>query len=282
MLQEILGRQRISGGCWRLHLLVAPGDEVRAGDLLAYLTAPEGAEDVDQMLRAVEQALDIRLRNRPRSSVDSGMQGLAAVTVKGTVQGDLDVAFEGVEAIFALLPVLAARPAFPACLRLAAGAHELLLHRRAPDKLAKMMRELTVVSEVALAPSLPLRVVTEVISERLVATIKELADRGEWEASARLLHAVSGWYQSAFFHMSWINGKEQLAADLVELALAMHGRERPQEFEAAVAMIRENADRLTEDHADRQVLSEALRRIAREAGPAEKNPASEPSDSEAG
>jgi hypothetical protein len=129
------------------------------------------------------------------------------------------------------------------------------------DMLGKLFRELTVISEVALAPSLPFRLVTEGMSRRLADVMKDLIDAGEAAACLKLLHHMDAWYQSAFFHLDWVNGMHHLADDLADMAIAAHDADAMPTALAVAAIVRTQLARFAPDHQAQAALGAALARI---------------------
>lgn len=253
-----------AGGPWQIFLDKSVGQVVRENEVLGYLVHPEGSPHRDHVARAVAQACTLRPYTRPSDNVDSGIEALTGVTIKGAVQGDLDVTFAGVDCLFSLLTSLAALPNAQRRFVLKDTPLDVTVNQPASHLLAKWVRELTVVSEVALAPSLPFRLVTEGISRRLTIVLTELASDGNWEAFDRILTEARAWYESAFFHVDWVNGMYHLADDLTEVALHVHRLPSPSHFEAVLSFMRHNRDRLADDAQAREVLDNAFRRIERE------------------
>ncbi|MFN3429594.1 MAG: DUF2254 family protein [Candidatus Sericytochromatia bacterium] len=260
-LQARLAATPASGGRWIIELTRSPGDVVHRNEPLAYITGPSGAS-TEPVQAAVALACVLQSHAQALDSPEVGIEALAGLTIKGAVQGDLDVTFEGVDCLFSLIPQLARSPAPADHLTLSAGAHEIVLKRPAPDLLAKAMRELTVISEVALAPSLPFRLVTEGISHRFAGVLGELLANRECDAALRIVRHLNAWYQSAFFHMGWISGMGHLADDLVEMATAAHRSGASEVLEAVVGLLRDNRDRLAPDAQAREALDDAFDRLA--------------------
>jgi hypothetical protein len=265
-LQARLSDASAPGGRWLIELARSPGDVVHRNEPLAYIFGPSGDASTAPVLEAVTRACVQRSHAQALDSPEVGIEALAGLTIKGAVQGDLDVTFEGVDCLFSLIPQLARTPAPAAHLTLRAGACEVVLKRPSPDLLAKAMRELTVISEVALAPSLPFRLVTEGISHRFAGVIEELLASREADAALRLVRHLNTWYQSAFFHMGWISGMGHLADDLVEMAIAAHRAEAREVLEAMLGLMADNRDRLSPDAQAREALDDAFDRVASAVG----------------
>jgi hypothetical protein len=265
-LQAHLAAPSAPVGRWIIELARSPGDVVHRNEPLAYITGPSDGVSAARIQAAVALACVQRSHAQAIDSPEVGIEALAGLTIKGAVQGDLDVTFEGVDCLFSLIPQLARAQAPAARLILMAGAREVVLMRPSPDLLAKAMRELTVISEVALAPSLPFRLVTEGISHRFAGVLEELLASRETAAALRLVGHLNAWYQSAFFHMGWISGMGHLADDLVEMAIAAHRHESSEVFEAMLGLLADNRDRLSPDAQAREALDDAFDRIASAVG----------------
>ncbi|MNS23831.1 hypothetical protein D3C72_556580 [compost metagenome] len=261
-LQTRLADSGAPGGRWIIELTRSPGDAVHRDEPLATITgAPDGPTPA-QIRSAVALACVQRSHAQALDSPEVGIEALAGLTIKGAVQGDLDVTFEGVDCLFSLIPQLARSPAPAARLTMNAGACEVVLIRPAQDLLAKAMRELTVISEVALAPSLPFRLVTEGISHRFAGVVGELLASDAPAAALRIVGHLNGWYQSAFFHMGWISGMGHLADDLTAMAIAAHRAGAGEVLEAVLGLLRDNRDRLSPDAQAREALDKAFDRLA--------------------
>lgn len=258
-------RERGRGGRWELYLHKQVGELVERGEVLGHLVAPDGASRRGRLARWVQLAHEVHPRRRHVSDPDYGIESLAGLTIKGATQGDLDVAFVGIDYMFTLLPALAACPTPAASVRLRAGADELVIHRPVTDLLGKYMRELTLISEVALAPSLPFRQLTEGISTRFRTALEGFATAGQWDRFDRVLPHLYGWYESAFFHLGWINGMRHLAMDLAHLALHVRATGHPGAFEAVLNLMFDVRDRLAADSQAREALADAFAYLAREA-----------------
>ena len=244
-----------------LYLYPRIGDWVREGDTLAHMVLSRGGA---HLAAWVVEAHEIDQERTYEQDPDYAVEALAGMTIKGAMQGDLDVAFRGVDHMFVLLRELATVPPPSPVVRLHVANHSLLIRRDATDLLAKLVRELTLISEVALAPSLPIRPLTEGISSRFRASLIALAREREWDAFFRTLREVRAWYESSFFHMGWVNGMRHLATDLTELAIAVHPLDRPAAFDAVLEVMIDLRDRLEPDSQAREALAEAFSRIARE------------------
>lgn len=244
-----------------LYLYPRVGDWVRKGDTLAHLKVDQGGE---HLAAWVMDAHEVDLQRSYDEDPDYALEGLAGMTSKGALLGDLDVAFRGVDHMMLLLRALAKQPPPSPVVRLHVNDHSLLIRRDVTDLFAKLMRELTLLSEVALAPSVPVRPLTEGISTRLRHALVSFAREGDWTAFFRTLHHVKAWYETSFFHMNWINGMRHLAADLTEVAIAVHPLDRPGAFEAVLALMMEVRDRMAPDSPAREALAEAFSRLARE------------------
>jgi hypothetical protein len=247
-----------------LYLHKRVGDMIDVGEVLAHLSRPDCAPDARRFLTLVRDAHEVRPIRRYEDDPDFGLESLSGLTIKGLTQGDLDVAFEGIDYHLVLLGTLAKQPKASPTLRLHAGEGELIIVRPVIDLLGKLIREMTLISEVALAPSLPFRPVTEGISRRFTESLLELAEAGEWEAFDAVLAHLQAWYESAFFHMDWLNGMRHLATDLVALALAVKELDHPGAFEAVFSLMLAVRDRLAPDAQARQAFHEAFAHLARE------------------
>lgn len=259
-----LQRSPESGLTWTLHLHKRVGDMVDQGEPLGHLVVPEGASRPDRLIGWVRLAHEVQAVRRHREDLDYSVEALAGLTVKGAIQGDLDVAFSGVDALIGLLGPLAKEPEPARTMVLRDNGNSLLIHRPVTDMLAKLIRELTLISEVALAPSLPLRALTEGISDRITTTLTELAEEGEWDAFRRILSRLRPWYQSAFHHMEWVNGMRHIAFHLVELAIRVRELERAGAFDAVLVLMVELREQMEDDAPSREVMREAFARLARE------------------
>lgn len=257
--------ERGRGGRWVLYLHKQVGELVERGEVLGHLAAPTGSTCGRHLPRWVQLAHEVHPRRRHVSDPDYGIESLAGLTIKGATQGDLDVAFVGVDYLFTLLPTLAACPPPASAVSLSSGANELVIHRPVTDLLGKYVRELTLISEVALAPSLPFRQLAEGISTRFRAALEGFASAGEWESFERVLPHLYGWYESAFYHMGWINGMRHLAMDLANLAIHVRKTGRPGAFEAVLNLMFDVRDRLAADSQAREALQSAFAHLAREA-----------------
>lgn len=260
LLQEVGDHQR-----WTLYLHKRVGDAVACGEPLGHLVIPEGAHRPERVIAWVRLAHEVRSVRRHRGDLDYSIEALAGLTVKGAIQGDLDVAFSGIDALFGVLTPLSKEPEPAHCLEMKVNGSELVIHRPVTDQLTKLMRELTLISEVALAPSLPLRVLTEGISRRMTEELIKLAEDDEWDAFRRIVSRVRPWYQSAFYHMDWLNGMRRLARDLVELAIHVRETGQPGAFESVLLLMVELREQMEEEKpAAREVLRDAFARLARE------------------
>lgn len=254
-------------GVWTLHLTKRVGDHLYPDEPVAHLSVPDGGRDTERVLGWIECALDIRATRWQPDDADYSLEAIAGMTIKGAVQGDLDVTFEGVDHLFSIMPSLAKTPLPPAAFRLVAGEREFRIFRPVDDLLGKLLRELTLINEVALAPSLPFRPVTEGISDRLVAVLEGFAQEGAWEAFDRVLEHGAAWYQSAFHHLEWINGLERLASDLAKLALAVQACKRPPALRGVMHLVIDLQARHRPGTAAHTALADALQRLHKEGVP---------------
>jgi hypothetical protein len=263
---EDFRREGAHGGRWVLYLRKQTGDLVECDEVLGLLVPPPGATCGRQLPHWVRLAHEIQPGRYHTDDPDYGIESLAGLTIKGATQGDLDVAFTGVDYMFTLLADLAGRPAPSTMVRIQEKGNELVIVRPVTDLLGKFMREMTLINEVALAPSLPFRPLSEGISTRWRTALEDFAEAGDWARFDRVLPHLYAWYESAFFHMDWINGMRHLANDLVELALTVRAIDHPGAFEAVLNMMLTVRDRLAPDSQAHEALQEAFVRLAREAG----------------
>ena len=264
---EDFRRETGRGGRWLLYLHKQIGDLVERGEVLGHLMPPPDTTCGRQLPRWIRLAHEVQPGRYHTDDPDYGIESLGGLTIKGATQGDLDVAFTGVDYMFTLLPALTAHPAPATALRLHENGNELIIVRPVTDLLGKYVRELTLISEVALAPSLPFRQLSEGIGTRWRIALEAFAEEGDWERFDRLMPHLYGWYESAFYHMTWINGSRHLAHDLAQLALTLRALDRPSAFEAVLNMMLDVRDCLSAEHPSHEALREAFGLIAREADP---------------
>ncbi|MNS46220.1 hypothetical protein D3C72_787070 [compost metagenome] len=175
------------------------------------------------------------------------------------------MAFEGVDHLFTLLPVVAAMPTPSRVLTLREGDNELIVVRPVTDLLGKIVRELTLINELALAPGIPFRPLTEGIGTRFCERLGELADTGDWDGFHRLLGHLGPWYESAFYHLDWINGMRHLAMGLARTAIAVRRHGHPGAFEGLLNVLLAVRDRVGDDPQVHEALQAAFAHIAQEA-----------------
>jgi uncharacterized membrane protein len=248
---------------WALRCYRKVGDRVRAGDVLAELIHPGDKELGKRLNFRVSQAHDIRPFRRHRQDADYGIEVIAGMAVKGVFQGDLDVAFESVDYLFGLLPAVARQERIAEFVQLQANGNEMIIQRPAGDLLGKLMRELTLLSEVAIEHS-GFRLLTEGISTRLTTALIIMAEEDEWKPFLRLLNLADSWYQSAFFHLGWVNGMRRLSGDLTGMAKAVHARCHPAASNRILLMLQDLRIRFDEDPQASKALQEAFDALRQE------------------
>lgn len=260
--QVELGKHRGAGLTWTLYLHHHLGEEVQRGDPLAHLLLPPGAGDPELLVAWVNWAHDLGGLRQRNIDVDYGIETLAGMTVKGTTQGDLDVTFQGVDCMMALLPILAREPEPAECMILEAAGNRLVIYKEPVDLFGKLMRELTLVSEVALASSLPFRQVTEGLSQRFAEMLIAMLQRDDFDTFFRVVRHLRPWYETSYYHMGWIHGLRHLTNNLVEVAAVAAADGHPGTFEAILELMVSMRDEAAPGGMTHQALSEGLVAIA--------------------
>jgi hypothetical protein len=119
------------------------------------------------------------------------------------------------------------------------------------------MRELTLLSEVAIEHS-GFRLLAEGISKRLTTALIMMAEEDDWKTFLRLLHHADSWYQSAFFHLGWVNGMRHLSVDLTGLAIAVQARRHSLASNRILTMLQDLRVRFDADPQASTALQEAF------------------------